>query len=53
MEEKKRKGNEREFESWTENGNGGRIYYFEINGKFGWKAKYSKEVDKDEITIRF
>ena len=32
---------------------GGRIYYFEINGKFGWKAKYLKEVNKDEITIRF
>ncbi len=39
--------------AWTDNDNEGTIYYFEINGKFGWKANYLKEVDKDEITIRF
>jgi hypothetical protein len=38
---------------WLDNEQGGRIYYFEIDGKFGWKAKYIKEVDKDEVTIRF
>ncbi len=32
---------------------GGKIYYFEINGKFVWKAKYLKELDGNEITIRF
>jgi hypothetical protein len=53
MNEKKRKANETEFDSWTENDKGGRIYHFEISGKLGWKAKYLKEVDKDEITIRF
>ena len=53
MDEKKRQANELEFEAWTDNDKGGRIYYFEINGKLGWKAKYLKEVDKDEITIRF
>ena len=41
------------FGSWTDKGTGGRIYYFEIIGKFRWKAQYLKEVDKDEITIRF
>ncbi len=53
MDEKKRKANETEFDLWTDNDMGGRIYYFEINGKFEWKAKYLKEVDKDEITKRF
>ena len=53
MDEKKRKANETEFDSWTDNEMGGRIYHFEINGKLGWKARYLKEVDKDEITIRF
>lgn len=31
----------------------GRIYSFEIFGKLGWKAKYLKEVDREEVTIRF
>lgn len=53
MDEKKRKANETEYDLWTDNDKGGRIYYFEINGKLGWKAKYLKEMDKDEITIRF
>jgi hypothetical protein len=53
MNNKKRKANETQFVSWTENEEGGRIYFFEINGKFGWKAKYLKEVDQDEVTIRF
>jgi len=53
MDEKKRKANETEFDLWTDNDMGGRIYYFEINGKLDWKAKYLKEVDKNEITIRF
>ena len=39
--------------SCTDNDKVGRIYYFEINDKLGWKAKYLKEVDKDEITIKF
>ena len=42
MNEKKRQSNEIEFDSWIDNDTGGRIYYFEINGKFGWKAKYLK-----------
>jgi hypothetical protein len=53
MDEKKRKANEAEFDVWLDNEQGGRIYYFEIDCKFGWKAKYIKEVDKDEVTIRF
>ena len=49
MDERKRKANETEFDSWTDNEKGGRIYCFGINGKLGWKAKHLKEVDKDEV----
>lgn len=31
----------------------GRLYWFEIEGKFGWKARYLKQVDKDEVTLKF
>lgn len=53
MDEKKRKQNEKEFDQWIEKDDGGRIYSFEIAGKLGWKAKYLKEVDANENTIRF
>ncbi len=53
MNEKKRQKNEMEFESWVENKDGSRIYSFEIVGKLGWKAKYLKEVDAEEVTIKF
>ncbi len=42
-----------EYEGWIEEGDGGRIYSFEILGKLGWKAKYLKEVNNEEVTIRF
>ncbi|MDR0793561.1 MAG: hypothetical protein LBE82_09665 [Chitinophagaceae bacterium] len=45
--------NEKEFDEWSEITNGGRIYSFEIMGKRGWKAKYLKEVDANETTIKF
>lgn len=32
---------------------GGRIYSFEVAGKLGWKARYVKEVDREEITMKF
>ena len=53
MNEEKRRKNEIEFESWIEKENGSRIYSFEIPGKLGWKAKYLKEVDSEEVTTRF
>ena len=53
MEENKRQRNETDYDSWIEKENGGRIYSFEIVGKLGWKAKYLKEVDIQEVTIRF
>ncbi len=53
MDEIIRQKNEKEFESWTERRDGSRIYSFEISGKLGWKAKYLKEVDSEEVTLRF
>ena len=45
--------NERKFDSWEELPNGGRRYWFEVAGRRGWKARYVKEVDADENTVRF
>lgn len=37
-----------------ENINGiGRRYWFEINGRYGWKARYVKEVNEFEETVSF
>jgi len=53
MNKKQRQKNETEFESWIEKADGGRVYSFEITGKLGWKAKYLKEVNSEEVTIKF
>ncbi len=53
MQEEKRRKNESEYESWEERKGGGRIYSFEVHGKSGWKAKYIKEVDSEEVTLTF
>lgn len=53
MNEKQRQKNEIDYESWIEKEDGGRIYWFEISGKLGWKAKYLKEVNNEEVTIKF
>lgn len=53
MNSEKRTKNEKEFDLWIEKEDGGRIYSFEIVGKFGWKAKYLKEVNNEDVTIKF
>ena len=53
MNAEKREKNQNKFENWKETEGGGRIYWFEISGYRGWKAKYVKEVDKNENTIKF
>lgn len=53
MNNNQRSKNEREFETWIQTEDGGRIYSFEVDGKLGWKAKYLKEVDIEEVTVRF
>ena len=31
----------------------GKAYWLDVFGKQGWKARYVKEVDADEATVRF
>lgn len=51
-DELKRRENERKFGSWEEL-TGGRRYFYEVSGRHGWKARYVKEVDAEERTVRF
>jgi hypothetical protein len=50
---RKRDQNEKKFTVWYELPGGGRKYYFEVQGFLGYKARYVKEVDEDETTVRF
>jgi hypothetical protein len=53
VNEQKRKRNEKTFGRWENLPNGGRRYWYEVLGRSGWKAKYFKEVDAQEVTTRF
>ncbi len=53
MKNKKRSKNEKQFGNWAPADSGGRIYWIEITGRFGWKARYVKEVDMNEETLAF
>lgn len=50
---KKRHANERKFERWELLPGGGRRYWYDVPGKAGWRARYIKEVDTREATVRF
>ncbi|MBW1696981.1 MAG: hypothetical protein JRH18_18220 [Deltaproteobacteria bacterium] len=52
-DEGKQKENERKFDRWEELSDGGRRYYLELQGRYGWKARYIKEVDVLETTVKF
>lgn len=45
--------NEKKFGQWEELPGGGRRYRLEVSGRLGWLARYLKEVDADETTVRF
>jgi len=45
--------NERKFKYWEELPNGGRRYIREFAGRAGGRARYIKEVDSNERTVRF
>jgi len=45
--------NERKFKDWEELPNGGRRYTREFAGRAGGRARYIKEVDSNERTVRF
>ena len=48
-----RESNERKFGRWREIASGGRCYWLDVPGHHGWLARYLKEVDADENTVRF
>lgn len=45
--------NEKKFGQWNELPGGGRRYRLDVPGKQGWRARYVKDVDADEATMRF
>lgn len=49
----KRQENEKKFTDWEESPDGSRVYWFETEGRLGWRARYVKEVDNQEITLTF
>ncbi|HBT47680.1 MAG TPA: hypothetical protein DEA73_07380 [Peptococcaceae bacterium] len=53
MVQARRRQNEKKFGNWEELLDGGRRYWYEVSGRIGWKARYIKEVDNNENTLRF
>lgn len=49
----RRRLNERKFLQWVDLPNKGRKYWYEVEGKGGFMARYVKEVDERENTLRF
>ena len=45
--------NEKKFGQWEEAPGGGRRYWIDVQGRQGWRARYLKEVDANETTLRF
>jgi hypothetical protein len=48
-----RSQNEKKFGHWETTLNGGRRYQLDVAGRSGWIARYLKEVDSAENTLRF
>lgn len=49
----KREQNEKKFASWQDLPSGGRQYWYDVQGRAGWWARYVKEVDAEEVTVSF
>lgn len=45
--------NEQKFGQWDDLPGGGRRYRLDVPGRQGWIARYLKEVDASETTLRF
>ena len=45
--------NEKKFGHWEDLPGGGRRYWLDVLGRLGWWARYLKEVDAQEVTLRF
>jgi hypothetical protein len=52
-DKEKQRQNERKFGAWNELSDGGRRYFYEVQGRHDWSARYIKEVDASERTIKF
>ncbi|MCX8089925.1 MAG: hypothetical protein N3I86_03180 [Verrucomicrobiae bacterium] len=48
-----REQNEKKFGQWENLPGGGRRYWLDVIGRLGWRARYIKEVDAGEKTVRF
>ena len=53
METSRRRKNGNKFGAWENLSDGGRVYSYALQGRHGWTAKYVKEVDASELTVRF
>lgn len=53
MDEQKRRKNEKQYGSWLDLPAGGRLYWYAVQGRHGWTARYVKEVDENETTVGF
>ncbi len=53
MNEQKRYKNERKFKHWEDLPLSGRRYWYDVTGRTGWFARYVKEVDFEEKTIKY
>ena len=45
--------NEKKFGHWDDLPGGGRRYWLDVLGRQGWRARYLKETDAAEQTLRF
>ncbi|ULA63461.1 MAG: hypothetical protein LZF86_110156 [Nitrospira sp.] len=45
--------NERKFGQWEDLPRGERRYWIEVSSRSGWKVRYVKEVDTNDVTLRF
>jgi hypothetical protein len=48
-----RQQNENKFGNWEQLPSGGRRYRLDVTGRLGWQARYFKEVDANEQTLKF
>lgn len=49
----KRQENEKKIPNWEVLPDGSRRYWFEVGGRTGWKARYIKIVNNNEVTLSF
>lgn len=48
-----REQNEQKFQQWEDLPRGERRYWLDVASRSDWKVRYVKEVDANEVTVRF